>query len=533
MLYGKKKYEEDFNYIMKRYEDNLNDKSWIEHLLNAVKNNNIKNKSYSTLGVISWDANVFFVNATKSYLIDKDIESYKRNMYVGSKLSIMGEDSRNFLVYDRRTMFRILASNNQDLIHFIKKYPELLTYRIKNKFLKQDIQSYLTKTVLLAFLGKWEEVLDRCNTYFQNKPASGYYNLASVEFDFLNALAEKNVEQMKKNIDKMLDKKIARKLVYNMDRKFEFWLQMYAVMYLKIALYHGYDFEIDCDICPKDLIDNTPAKEYPEPFEFMNKFDLKTITPEKWKEWIYEYCKNKEELLEDEKAGYFIQTITVEENSNLSIDKAENIAAIIGTTDNGKISPKAPNTSAIYDKVDKEQITRATAINTEISLKGKEISAEELGFKAGFEYKISAFWIGVGGGIDIDKNQGEFYHDEGIEDSGVKFMINAGYDYVYKIENPNKTVKQAIRDFVSDPEKTSENLKTMKIIYDLIKKYEGVKSGKNNKQQSTTKKIYIWCNYSHYTRIYYFIHNLKFENYFRYFYRIYIILFSNVYHYIF
>ena len=108
----------------------------------------------------------FFVNATKSYLIDKDIESYKRNMYVGSKLSIMGEDSRNFLVYDRRTMFRILASNNQDLIHFIKKYPE--------------------------------------------------------------------------------------------------------------------------------------------PFEFINKFDLKTITPEKWKEWIYEYCKNKEELLEDEKAGYFI-----------------------------------------------------------------------------------------------------------------------------------------------------------------------------------------------------------------------------------
>lgn len=60
-------------------------------------------------------------------------------------------------------------------------------------------------------------------------------------------------------------------------------------------------------------------------------------------------------------------------------------------------------------------------------------------------------------------------------------MINAGYNYVYKIENPNKTVKQAIRDFVSEPEKTSENLKTMKIIYDLIKKYEGVKNGKNNK----------------------------------------------------
>ena len=67
----------------------------------------------------------------------------------------------------------------------------------------------------------------------------------------------------------------------------------------------------------------------------------------------------------------------VGENSNLSIGKAENIAAIIGTTDNGKISPKVPNLSVVHDKVEKEQITRATAINTEISLKGK---AEELGF---------------------------------------------------------------------------------------------------------------------------------------------------------
>ena len=39
----------------------------------------------------------------------------------------------------------------------------------------------------------------------------------------------------------------------------------------------------------------------------MKKFDLKTITPEEWKAWIYEYCLNPEELKGFEERGYFIQ----------------------------------------------------------------------------------------------------------------------------------------------------------------------------------------------------------------------------------
>ena len=88
---------------------------------------------------------------------------------------------------------------------------------------------------------------------------------------------------------------------------FDFYLQIYALIYAKIALYHGIDLEVDSDIAPKELIDNTPAKEYPEPYEFMKKFDLKTIIPEEWKAWIYEYCLSPEELKGFEERGYFIQ----------------------------------------------------------------------------------------------------------------------------------------------------------------------------------------------------------------------------------
>ena len=66
-------------------------------------------------------------------------------------------------------------------------------------------------------------------------------------------------------------------MVYDVDLYFDFYLQIYALIYAKIALYHGIDLEVDSDIAPKELIDNTPAKEYPEPYEFMKKFDLKLL----------------------------------------------------------------------------------------------------------------------------------------------------------------------------------------------------------------------------------------------------------------
>ncbi|KDE60943.1 hypothetical protein FUSO3_11535, partial [Fusobacterium necrophorum BL] len=44
------------------------------------------------------------------------------------------------------------------------------------------------------------------------------------------------------------------------------------------------------------------------------------------------------------------------------------------------IGTDVPNVSVKHDKVDKEQINRATALNTDISLRGKEVNAEDLGF---------------------------------------------------------------------------------------------------------------------------------------------------------
>ena len=44
------------------------------------------------------------------------------------------------------------------------------------------------------------------------------------------------------------------------------------------------------------------------------------------------------------------------------------------------IGTDVPNVSIKHDKIDKEQIDRASAINTDFEISGKKTSAEDLGF---------------------------------------------------------------------------------------------------------------------------------------------------------
>ena len=97
---------------------------------------------------------------------------------------------------------------------------------------------------------------------------------------------------MKKSINSMLNKKVALNMLNDTTSMFNFYLQIFVIIYAKIAMYHGIDLGIDDEIAPKELIDITPAKEYYEPYDFMKEFDLKTITPDKWAEFI----KKREEL---------------------------------------------------------------------------------------------------------------------------------------------------------------------------------------------------------------------------------------------
>ena len=271
MLVSKKKFNEKLEHLIKRvdlYKEVEND-----YLKRIEEKNGDCQYCMRSLG------RIYITVASKELVVDKDIESFRKNIYVYSKLNLMGTDTRAYLAWKKMNLFCVLMSNNKDFLDFILRTFDIIGHE-KEKYKKSEADFYLMRTILLALKGDWEEVIKRADFYTANPSKETDFKYFPLEFGFLKALAEKNIEKMKENINAMLEPKVARQMMYDESIFFDFYLHTHVLLYLKIASYYGFDLEIESDIVPKELIDNTPAKEYPEPYEFMKKFDLKTITPE-------------------------------------------------------------------------------------------------------------------------------------------------------------------------------------------------------------------------------------------------------------
>ena len=281
MLVGKKKFDEKFKHVLGIIEYSQDRLEREKRRLNLITN-----KEGDPLSCITMLGHDFHQMASVNLLVDKDIEKFRQNMYLSTKLSLLGSDTRSYLIPHVEDFFSALMSNNQDILEFFKKYSDILAYEKEKNFYKKSYSgSFLSRTVLLALKGEWEDVILRADLYLANPSKNIKDKYYYLQFEFLKALAEKNIEKMKESINTMLDLKVAKKMVYNMDLYFDFYLQIYVLIYAKIALYHGIDLEVDSDIAPKELIDITPLEKYEDPYDFMKDFDLATVTPKEWKEW--------------------------------------------------------------------------------------------------------------------------------------------------------------------------------------------------------------------------------------------------------
>ena len=299
MLVNDKVKEERINLVISNLDYAIKDeKESLEYVLKKLGN---------PLICMKFIGDKYLYGASKNLLFEKDLEKFKQDMYIYGKLWIMGSDSRGILRGNVIYLSEILMSNNKEIIDFFIRNFDLVAYeRKKDEYIKSESDKFLARTILLALKGDWEDVIRRSDIYLNNPSKSSYHKYIYLEFEFLKALALKDSIKMKETIEKMLEKKVAKKMLNDMSTAFDFYLHIFVIMYAKIAMYHGIDLGIDHEIAPKELIDITPAKEYYEPYDFMKKFNLNTITKEEWLDWIYEYHYDVKELEEEIKMGLYI-----------------------------------------------------------------------------------------------------------------------------------------------------------------------------------------------------------------------------------
>ena len=279
---SKNKYEKGINLISSflRKEEDF-DKDELKYIENK------KGDQFACMWTLSNDYNKF---SSIDLVIEKNIKKHRLNCHIGGKLLILGCSRSNRLFTQASQMFEMLMSNNPDFITFFKNNIDMImpddydSKKNKYGYLKNDYGTFfLIRVILHVIRGDFEEVKKRCTAYLEKPLKDSYYKYGELHYEFLGALADKDIDGMKKAINGMMEQKVARKFSNDNNPNYEFYLHVYVIIYAKIALYHGIDLEIDHEVAPKELIDNTPLESYEDPYDFMKDFDLATVTPKEWK----------------------------------------------------------------------------------------------------------------------------------------------------------------------------------------------------------------------------------------------------------
>ena len=92
----------------------------------------IENKKGNPLSCMKSLATIYEATASKALLVDKEIESFRKNIYIYSKLNLMSRDSRAYLAWNKMNLFCILMSNNKDFLDFILRTFDIIGLKKKN-----------------------------------------------------------------------------------------------------------------------------------------------------------------------------------------------------------------------------------------------------------------------------------------------------------------------------------------------------------------------------------------------------------------
>ena len=193
ILAGEKRYEKGYTGLTHQYLDMERIQDTLYYIINRKGNQfgAMRNLSSAYMGVSS-----------RNLLIEKDIKNHRLNCYIVGKLRILSTSRSSMLVTSPTQMFEMLMSNNPDFITFFKNNIDMImpddydSEKNKYGYLKNDYGTFfLIRVILHAIRGDFEEVKKRCDAYLKNPLKDSYYKYGELHYEFLSALADKNIDE--------------------------------------------------------------------------------------------------------------------------------------------------------------------------------------------------------------------------------------------------------------------------------------------------------------------------------------------------
>ncbi|MDP8038850.1 MULTISPECIES: hypothetical protein [Pasteurellaceae] len=198
--------------------------------------------------------------------------NYSKLFYVCSQPPYSYYDCEELFAYENMAWEGVwfLLSNHVPLIKEYAKLDQLFGKQSNNP----NSPDFYTKQFFVALRGDWKELKQRCETILANPPKSGRGKQYMLDHKFYLGLANGDVQGMQKVIDKMLEPKVmGRRKSYESGYTKDL-ICTPVLLYLKLALYHGYELQVDNPYIPNEWLPMTPLDEYVDEFDFMKNYKI-------------------------------------------------------------------------------------------------------------------------------------------------------------------------------------------------------------------------------------------------------------------
>lgn len=208
---------------------------------------------------------------------DHDLTAFRQHAYGAAKAEWMCFQYDE--LYPAFTPLWFLLSNHPRLIaRFVDFSPPNYLER-EGKTIKHI--EYWFLTTALCMKGDWPRVAERCRYILANPPRKAWLKY-QIDYEIMLALAERNKAAMETALAVLCSKPYQRKRNHELPFGLtEHFIGTQAVVYTKLAWYHGLEIEVDSPSVPREWLPMTPAPSYPEPYEYFAKFDIEA--PLEWK----------------------------------------------------------------------------------------------------------------------------------------------------------------------------------------------------------------------------------------------------------
>jgi len=163
-------------------------------------------------------------------------------------------------------LIRPLVSNDRSLIEWFAHYNQVYCL---DRVEKQTTHDFWAYQAIVALRGEWPRLIERCEKVMRAPPRAASEQKYLPDHEFYLALGRRDVGTMTEALHKLVTPKMV-KARNNEDSGYATDLiSTAAVIYTKIAWFHGYEVRVDSPYIPSERLPMEPLQRYDDRYGFL------------------------------------------------------------------------------------------------------------------------------------------------------------------------------------------------------------------------------------------------------------------------